>query len=180
MTLTDIIPKLANHLGRLPLGDLAELRRQQVKGPGAPAFWRLASQYGFLHQPVEPWVAITKIMAILTPRAAQGDAGSLHSRSHPLGRALCDGGQSGWVSGANAMPVFSEARLARLIALPFNRRAEGLERAARMIANKRDKNIGINCFDIANLLLSDDPSHIQKLSQAYYGRLDGATNPKGN
>lgn len=75
-------------------------------------------------------------------------------------------------------PFLSEARLARFLALPVDRRGEALEGMARMLAANRDPKAGVNCLDIACLLFSDDVKHTRRLASTYYGRLDSARNHK--
>jgi CRISPR system Cascade subunit CasB len=99
----------------------------------------------------------------------------LHDPKRSLGEALCDGGDPNWTLAGAARPVLSEARLARLLATPAEQRGEALTRLARMLATRRDRASGVNCVEIAALLLSHDAkSNLQQIARAYYRRLDSA------
>ena len=147
-----------------------------VDGPGTTDFWHLANHSGFLESSnTDSWMRIVKIMAILTPKGAPAGRRPLHDKSRPLGKALCDGGRHDW-SAAGDTPFLSETRLARLLAQHPTQRAEALERLARALATRRNPEIGINCADIAALLLSSDrkSSHLRTLARTYYQRRDAA------
>ena len=118
---------------------------------------------------------VVKIMAILTPKGEPAGPPPLHDKSRSLGTVLCDGGHRDW-SAAGDTPFLSETRLARLLAQRPEQRAEALERLARALATKRDPKIGINCADIAALLLDSnrESNNLRKLAQKYYQRLDSA------
>ncbi|CAN5240836.1 hypothetical protein BH24PSE2_BH24PSE2_18530 [soil metagenome] len=165
----EIIPQLSAELLRLAPGAVARLRRMDTNGPGEMDYWDLASRCGFLQKPFEKWTQVVKIMAILTLRSEPGRRGTLHDANRPFGTVLCDGGNSGW---RDEQPFVSETRLARFLALSFDRRGEALEGMARMLASSRDPQTGINCIDVACLLLSDDTKFTRKLAETYYRRLD--------
>ena len=153
------------HLGP---GPLAELRRME-KGAGAPGFWRLAAQHpNTIGRRADDWMDIIRILAILITKGDQSCA-RLHDSKRRLGAVLCDGGDPGW-SGPN--PVFSERRLAQLMAARGPQRAVLLERAARMLARSREPGSGIDVVDIALVLLSPDVG--RRLAEPYYRRLDHA------
>ena len=173
------INSLSQAMNRLGTGPLAELRRMAVDGPGTTDFWHLAGLCGFLEdkQRTDSWMRIVKIMAILTPKGEPVDRIPLHNKSRSLGTVLCDGGHDPWpAASAAARPFLSETRLARFLAQRPEQRAEALERQARALAAKRNPDLGINCADIAALLLYPDNEshHLRNLTRAYYQRLDSA------
>ena len=176
-TLEQKINRLSQAMKQLGTGPLAELRRMAVDGPGTTDFWHLAGFCGFLEdkQHTDSWMRIVKIMAILTPRGEPAGRSPLHDKNRSLGQVLCDGGHHDW-SAASDTPFLSETRLARFLAQRTEQRAEGLERQARALAAKRNPDIGINCADIAALLLDPDnePHHLRNLARTYYRRLDSA------
>ncbi len=169
-----IIGKLSTAMHPLGTGDLAELRRMAPDGPGCPAFWRLAGECGFIEEAnrTDTWMRIVKIMAILTPKGERTSASPVHDSKQRLGAVLCDGGDPAW--NAEAQPLLSETRLMRLLAEP-QRRAETLERVARMLAANRKSGGGFDCTTIAALLLVPDSKTIpREIARAYYRRLDHA------
>ena len=176
MPLEQTINNLSQTMNQLGTGALADLRRMAADGPGTTDFWHLANCSGFLESSnTDSWMRIVKIMAILTPKGEPTERDPLHDKSQPLGKVLCDGGRHDW-SAVSDTPFLSETRLARLLAQRPEQRAEALERLARALVTKRNPKIGINCVDIADLLLSSDreSSHLRKLARTYYQRLDSA------
>ena len=176
MSLEQTINSLSQAMNRLGTGPLAGLRRMAVDGPGTADFWNLANHSGFLESSnTDSWMRIVKIMAILTPKGEPAGRPPLHDKSRSLGKVLCDGGRHDW-SAASDTPFLSETRLARFLAQRPEQRAETLERQARALAAKRNPGIGINCADIAALLLYPDNEshHLRNLTRAYYQRLDSA------
>lgn len=176
-------------LGFAP-GPLADLRRMEIGGAGAPAFWRLAAKGAFLDEDIDAWMQIARIMAILVPKGDLTGKERLHQvrdgegRKRSLGAVLCDGGDPGWPpkEGVVHDGVFSEKRLARFLALPTIARGPALERIARMLATGRSPNSGVDCVEIANLLLDpDNREHTRGVAREYYRRLDAAvrTGQKG-
>ena len=127
----------------------------------------------------EPWMRFVKIMAILTPRGGPADRPRVHDPKRPLGEVLCNGGDPvGWPGSEtlDPRPFISESRLARLLAQHPEKRAATLERFARMLAGRRDPQTGINCADIAALVLdSGNKSTLATLARHYYRRLDRAS-----
>jgi len=107
---------------------------------------------------------------------AQGGEGIGHQRSFRLGRIFCDGGNPAWPSDPqNPRPQLSEQRLACLLVTPASQRGEALERIARMLARSRAPEVGINCTEIALLLLDpNNPLPLQDVARYYYARLDRA------
>ena len=177
MPLAQTINSLSKEMKLLGTGPLAELRRMAVDGPGTTDFWHLANLSGFLEdkQHTDPWMRIVKIMAILTPKGEPAKRHFLHDERRSLGTVLCDGGHHDWSAASNT-PFLSETRLARFLAQSPEQRAEALERQARALAAKRNPDIGINCADIAALLLYPDNEshHLRNLARTYYRRLDSA------
>ena len=179
MLLEDTLDKLSQEMSGFGTGPLAELRRMAVDGPGTAGFWHLADLSGFLEdkQHTDPWMRIVKIMAILTPKGEPAKRHFLHDERRSLGEVLCDGGHRDWpAAGAAVRPFLSETRFARFLAQRPEQRAEALERQARALAAKRNPDIGINCVDIAALLLYPDNEshHLRNLARTYYRRLDSA------
>lgn len=169
-----IIGKLSAAMRPLGTGDLAELRRMASDGPGCAAFWHLAAACGFIEEAnrTDTWMRIVKIMAILTPKGERTGAPPVHDPKQRLGAALCDGGDPAW--SAEARPLLSETRLMRFLAEP-HRRAETLERIARMLAAGRKSDSGFDCTAIAALLLFPTSKTIpREIARAYYRRLDHA------
>jgi CRISPR system Cascade subunit CasB len=172
----EMIDLLSKHLLRLDSGSLAELRRIEIGGAGPLPFWRLAAECGFLDSDANVWMHIVQILAILAPKGERLHSDRLHDLKRRFGAVLCDGGDPGWTGGGGARPFFSEARLARLLAKPAEQRADALTRTARMLASSRDRASGINCQEIAALLLLPKvESPLQAIARAYYQRLDSAT-----
>ena len=166
----------AKRLQHLLPGPLAELRRMTEEGP-APEFWRLATRHpdtiGSRKQYTE-WVAIVRILAILTEKGNPAKRRPLHDRRRFLGEVLCDGGDRNWPpsGGGPSKPVFSERRLGQLMAARGSQRAVLLTRAARALARSRNPSDGINVVDIAYTLLA--PDNPRQLAEPYYRRLDRA------
>ena len=166
----------AKRLQHLPPGPLAELRRMNEETV-APEFWRLVAQHpGTIGNPMRhrEWVAIVRILAILTDKGDPANRGSLHDPKRTLGATLCDGGSRDWPSdaGGSPRPAFSERRLAQLMAARGPQRAVLLERAARSLCRSRDRGRGVNVVDIAYTLLA--PDHGRRLAEHYYRRPDRA------
>ncbi len=175
MPLDGLIELLSERLLKLDTGDLAELRRMEIGGAGPMAYWRLAAECGFLDSEFENWMRIVQILAILTPKGDRKSTDRLHDPGRPLGRVFCDGGDPDWKTSADSRPFVSETRLARLLAAPILQREEALTRFARMLAAKRDRASGVNCVEIAALLLFSNPERNQQnLARAYYRRLNSA------
>lgn len=176
--LEETIDRLSNELLALAPGPLAELRRMEVSGPGAPAYWRLARECGFLDGSPDLWMRIAAIMAILTPKGKRRENDRLHDSKRRLGAVLCDGADPGWpgdARGDDLRPFLSETRLARFLAQPAGQRGEAIARIARMLAARRDPARGVNCIEIAVLLLSpDNERNLQNVAHDYYKRLDDA------
>jgi CRISPR system Cascade subunit CasB len=176
--LEETIDKLSNELLALAPGPVAELRRMEIGGPGAPAYWRLAKECRFLDSNPDLWMRIVAIMAILTSKGKRRGNDRLHDPRRRLGVVLCDGADPGWPGDARGdapRPFLSETRLARLFALPAGQRGEAIARIARMLATRRDPASGVNCVEIAALLLSpDNERNLQNIARDYYRRLDAA------
>ena len=165
----------AGMLQHLAPGPLSELRRMDRK-TGAPAFWRLVASHprtiGHRNKQ-EQWMAIVRVLAILTPKGDPAERRPLHDPKRRLGTVLCDGGDPGWPprDGGRPRPVFSEHRLAGLMAARGAQRGVLLERAARALTRSRTE-IGIDVVDIAYTLLAPDDG--RRLAEPYYRRYDGA------
>ena len=150
-------------------GSLSELRRME-KGRCAPAFWRLLARHPrTIGRPEkeETWMNIIRIVAILTPKGDPAVRASLHDPKRRLGEVLCDWGDEYWTG---PRPVFSEHRLAQLMAARGPQRAVLLERAARALARSMPSGSGVNVPDIAYMLLTSDDG--RRLAEPYYRRLD--------
>lgn len=169
------VRRLSSALTQLGTGELAELRRMDGDGPGCAAFWQLAAECDFIDEAnrTEAWMRIVKIMTVLTPKGERANARPVHDPRQRLGTALCDGGDPAWNAASQAQPLLSERRLMRFLAEPSGRRAESLERAARMLAAKRNAERGIDCTEIAALLLFPANKFAARdIARAYYRRLD--------
>ena len=175
--LDETVATVSQRLLTLGPGPLAELRRMEPDGAGTPIFWRLAAELDFRADQTKEWMQIVQILAILTPKSRLNPAVRLHDGSYRLGRAFCDGGNPAWPADPkNPRPALSEERLARLLVMPATQRGEALERIARMLARSRAPEVGINCAEIALLVLySSDSRWLQGIARAYYHRLDHAT-----
>ena len=166
----------AKWLQDLPPGPLAELRRM-TDDEAAPEFWRLVARYpGTIgrRDREREWIAIVRILAILTEKGDPQARRPLHDPNRNLGAVLCDGGDREWPpsGGGPPRPAFSERRLAQLMAARGPQRAVLLERAARALARSRNPARGINVIDIAYALLK--PDNRRQLADPYYRRLDRA------
>ena len=171
----------AKMLQQLHPGALADLRRMG-HGRRAPAFWRLAARYpDTIGRPSqeEIWTQIVHILALLTPTGEPSKRPALHDDGRRLGKVLCDGGDTDWPIAGQAgvpRPMFSELRLAKLIAARGAQRAILLQRAARALARSMRPGSGVNVVDIAYALLRPDDSS-RTLARHYYERLDAAERP---
>ena len=163
----------ADMLAELAPGALAEARRGEGSS-GSPAFRRLAGAHPETIGRSDrraAWMAIVRILAVLAEGA--GSAGIAPERR--LGEALCDGGDAhAWPakSGRAPHPVFSERRLAQLLAARGERRAVLLERAARALVRSPVPGPVVDPADIALALLA--PEAGQLLAGPYHQRLDRA------
>ena len=175
-TLEETIESISAKLLSLDPGPLAELRRMEPDGPGTPIFWRMVAQHNLRDGELDAWKQIIRMMALLTPCGHRGADVRLHDRRQHLGAALCDGGTPVWPTpGSEPKPVYSEARLARLLATPAAQRGEALERMARMLARSRSPENGVNCIEVARLLLRQDEAYpLQDVAKHHYARLDRA------
>lgn len=175
-TLEETIESISTKLLGLDPGPLAELRRMDPDGPGTSIFWRMVAQYGLRDSELSDWKQIIRMMALLTPCGRRGADVRLHDRRQHLGTVLCDGGTPTWpLPGPEPKPVYSETRLARFLATPAAQRGEALERMARLLARSRSPQIGVNCTEVAHLLLRQEDAYpLQDLAKHYYARLDRA------
>lgn len=162
--------EIAAMLRRLEPGPLAVLRR--MDDTGAPAFWRLAAAHPAIGRNTDTWRAITRMLAILTPKGRPEDRPAVQHRI-PLGRALCDGGDPFWRPRDLAAPdgVVSERRLAAFLATRGAARGVALERLARALARSLPADCQVNPADLAFALLAPtDPEN--RIARDYYTRLD--------
>lgn len=182
--ISDTIYAIGVTLADLDPGPLADLRRLSLDGDdhGTPYFWRLASRHRLRGPNLPTWARIVRIMAILTPKGRDDRKRSPHEAKakgngwRGLGTALCDGGDRNWPgSGEAPRPVFSEQRLARLLAAKGETRAELMERAVRMLAARKPADARLDCVGLARFLaFPDDPQHVRDIARDYYTRLDRA------
>ncbi|MTJ82938.1 MAG: hypothetical protein F8N37_18290 [Telmatospirillum sp.] len=170
------VEEVAMLLPRLTPGERAALRRMDDNGAGCPAFWHLAAKGGFLEdRRTGVWIRIVRIMASLFPRGEVSPTHCLHDVRRGLGTALCDGGEPGWGAGENPRPFLSEARLERFLATPDDRRGDALERILRPLAAHRAPDWGVNCCEIAQLLLFPATNDkLRAIARDYYRRKDTA------
>ena len=166
----------AHMLEKLEPGPLAELRRMDISASAA-GFWRLAAQHPATinDKSLEDWVAIVRILAILTPKGDPMERKPLHDPKRRLGEVLCDGGDPNWPNSNPLRPVLSEQRLARLMATKGKQRGVLLRRAVSAISRTRQPDSGINVADIAWTLLDPNSGHTgRRIAEHYYRRLDRA------
>ena len=162
----------ARMLQGLDPGPLAELRRMKTAA-GAPGFWRLAAQHSdTIRHRLEDWIAIVKILAILTAKGDPAKREWLHDESRRLGAVLCDGGDPEWPNSNSPRPVLSERRLEQLMTVRGQQREVLFTRAVRAISRTRQSGSGVNVVDIAWTLL--DSNIGRRLAEHYYRRLDRA------
>lgn len=174
----ETVVKISQELRDLKPGRLAELRRMEPGLVGTPTFWRLAALLELPREPIGPWQQLVRIMAILSPKGDPEQRQPVHDGKRPLGEVLVDGGDKDWAPppGTEPRPVLSEARFARFLALAPAARGPALERLARALARTRPPDHGVNCSEIADLLLlADQTRPLQRLARDYYSRLDRAT-----
>lgn len=160
---------LAGQLRRFDPGPMAALRRMGDDG-AVPAYWRLAARHAPLSARPERWAPIVRALAILTPKGAPEDRPELHDATRPLGEALCDGGDPNWPGAPR--PMFSERRLAQLMAARDGQRTVLLTRAVRALAASKSASAGLRVPDLAWVFLNPDRS--ETLAAPYYRRLDRA------
>ncbi|MBU0726654.1 MAG: type I-E CRISPR-associated protein Cse2/CasB [Alphaproteobacteria bacterium] len=156
-------------------GAMARLRRMEVDSAGEADYWRLAAQCGFLQQNQDKWRRIVKLMALMCGKGEVGQRGALHDTRRGLGAALCDGGDLHWSPGpaGDGRPVLSETRFARFLEISPAGRYEALERLMRWLAAHRNSDSGVNCAEIAELILFPDPvRRLRQIARDYYRRLD--------
>lgn len=153
---------IAKALGQADPGEKAAARRM---GPeGAPVFWRQVARLGIAPGQEALWLRFTRAVAHLTP-ASETD--TIHVSGRKLGAVFADGGNAGAALGADAAkPVISEQRLARLLAMRGEARAEALERMIRMIARARPR------LDVVSLAWAFLNPASNRLARDYYSRLD--------
>ena len=166
---------VAGMLQELDPGRLAELRRMD-EATGAAAFWRLAARHpDTIGRRIREWMAIVRIIAILTAKGDPASRDRLHNPKSPLGALLCHGGDPGWPGPYGPRPVLSERRLGQLIAARGTQRQVLLTRAARAVARTRQSGSGVKVPDIAWMLLGSDHGRSGKdLARHYYRTLDRA------
>lgn len=151
------VATLAGAMMKLDPGALARLRRMDVDGPGELDFWKLAAAQDLRSDAAG--LRFVRILALLAPRGEIAHRIPFHNFDRPLGLALAETG-------------FSEARLARFIALPFERRGETLESIARFL-HASDKTVkDVDCSDIGRLLFFDDTGPVRRLAATYYKKID--------
>lgn len=161
----------------LDSGALARLRRMKVDGAGETDYWLLAAQCGFLDENHDRWRRIVQLMALLCGKGEAGHRGTLHDSRRGLGAAFCDGGDRHWSPGLAGdgvgRPVLSETRFARFLELSPAGRHDALPRLMRWLAACRNGESGVNCAEIAALILFTDPVRtLRDIARDYYRRLD--------
>lgn len=121
------------------------------------------------------WIAVTRILSILTDRGKPEDRTALHSDDIRWGRALCDGGDRFWEpSPQDRKPnLLSEIRLVQLLAARGEMRRVLMTRAARALSAKHGPGVQVNVKDIAWSLLN--PGKTETIAKPYYNRLDGVS-----
>lgn len=152
-----MVSRLAGEMMKLDPGALARLRRMDVDGPGELEFWKLATAFDLRGD--EAGLRFIRILALLAPKGEIAHRVLFHNFKRPLGQALANAG-------------LSEARLARFIALPFERREEALESLARFLVSAGETANGVDCADIGRLLFFDDARPVRRLAATYYDAFD--------
>ena len=170
MDTAGIAREIARRLDRLDPGDAAAARRTSP-GQGSPFFWRCHSEFPQIARQPEAWAQIVQILAILTPRGDPLERMTITRDFVPLGRALCDGGNTAWGQD-DARPVVSEERLARLLAQRGPLRGDALRRVLTGIARRLPPDVAIRAGDVAFALLA--PDRTAHIASEYYKRLDRA------
>ena len=161
---------VAREAQSLAPGPLAELRRMDEDG--APCFWRLAARHPTTignRRRQHDWIAIVRMIAVLTPKGDPDQRPPLHDPARRLGAVLCDGGDPDpeW---SGPRPQLSERRVTQLIAARRPQRAVLLQRAVRALARSRPPDAGVNVVDLAWAVLK--PTDSRQLADSYYRRLD--------
>ena len=151
--------KIAQELAHADHGERAAARRMTAEG--APVFWRLAARLGIGEHEEEKWRRITKALALLTPSCATE---SVHETGREFGAVLADGGDA---FRRLRRPVFSEQRLARLLAARGSARLDAIERAVRMLARRHAR---IDAPSLAWACLNDGEQTTRAIARAYYRR----------
>ena len=174
----DEIYRIGETMRVLDPGELSKLRRLSLNADdwGAPFFWRLVSEHDL--KPLGKWAAIIQMMATLTEKGRDDAKPSPHDWSHRFGASLCDGGMRDWGVGVlreQLKPVFSESRFARLLSARGATKRILLARAVAMLAQSKDANRGVDCADVARLVLFEDGAAYRKIARDYYARLDRAS-----
>jgi len=155
---------IAASLATANAGEKAAARR--MGDDGAPIYWRQVARLEIPKYQESVWLRFTRMLALLT---SAGTETSIHQDKRPVGAVLADGGDAKAVlsaPGQAARPVFSEARMARLLGSRDEARLEALERAIRMIARNSPR---IDVVDLANVVLGRGGS---RLARAYYHRIE--------
>lgn len=130
-------------------GEKADARRM---GPeGSSFFWRQVTRLGIAPSQEAPWLAFTRLVALMTPASRDK---SIHDESCPLGTTMARVG-------------LSEHRFARLLAARGTAREDALERAIRMMARKVP---GLDVRDLAQAILW--PADTSNLARRYYEKTD--------
>lgn len=165
-----VIADLAKDVARLDSGALAALRRGALVGAGAPAFWTLLARHDLsaVRRDIDGWAAVMQGMALMTPRGRDQNRPPAHDPRMPLGRALANGGTTER-EGPSSPPLFSELRLARLMASKGMIRQDLALRACRMFASHE---VRINWSQMARLILDGDEYTARRIARDYYGTLD--------
>lgn len=149
---------IATALAHGSSGDKASARRMGAEG--APVFWRMAARFELTTAEEPAWRAITKALSLLTPASATE---SVHQDKRWFGAVLADGGDP---QARLDTPVFSETRLARLLASRGDARRDALERAVRAFAHNGVK------LDVPSLAWAYLNDNGQEIARRYYQRLD--------
>ncbi len=167
----DIAVDFAGQMARAEFrrGDLAELRRMNLDGPYAAAFWKLLAQHDLLGSSTleGKWALILHGIALMTPTAAgDGNARSPHDGYRHVGRTLYLGGESQRTSA-----LYSETRLNRLLTARGPMLRTLLARMFRMLAAA---NASFNWREMAQFILNEGYDQEaaeqgrRRIARAYY------------
>lgn len=168
----------AAHLHELSAQEIHELRRMTTDMP-APDFLHLAARHpGTIGLPgrQDEWVAIVRMLAMLTETAPPDIRNPVHDPDRALGAFLCDGGNPSWspFTGRPPRPALTERRMVHLLAARGQQRVMQLERAVRALARSRSPEQGLDVGHLALAILDDSGDSRIRLAETYYDRLDGA------
>ena len=166
----DRIEACAAEISRLDPGPLARLRREPDEGAGTAEFWRLKHRH-LQNRDHDDAVTFVQCLAILTAKGDPEGKKPVHAAKPSLGEILVTGGADDW-GGAGAQPVYSEPRLARLLASRGETRRDLVRRMCRLLERSGAR---FDVWSLAGLIFhphDHERGAEQRLAEDYYGTLD--------